>query len=115
MADPMDESVKGKLEEQELLVDLPAGGVGVRVSLQFQSAVVGPSREQRRHELENCFHGLAEQFPDDICSMEMDSLSVSGQTVEAVIPYDRFEQVEKKLLRNHVRVDILAERQVTEF
>lgn len=101
-----------KLEKLNALTDLGAGRKGVRVSLQFQGQLSERSREKRRDRLHEEFSRIARTIASQGAAVDLESLSVLGQTVEAVLPLDTVEATEKSLQSQHVRVDPLIEHDV---
>jgi hypothetical protein len=91
---------------------LGEGSAGIAVSLQYLPALGEPSRQKRKQFLEAKFKELASALEMEGGSWDPGSLSVSGQTVEAVIPVSKYEALVEALKRRRVRVDPLVERQV---
>jgi hypothetical protein len=84
----------------------------VRVTLQTFAPLPPLSRPQRKRLLQERFQDLAEEFRTTGLTVDLDAVSVSGQTAEAVIPADRFEELVRNLGKKEVRVDRLREVQV---
>jgi hypothetical protein len=100
-----------KLRERGLLEPGPANGAAcVRLSVQYAPRLAGKTRAERR-ELLGCWakevgrtlarHG-GEVVPD--------SLSIAGQTVEAVVPLEEYPSVEAELAGRGERADLVVPR-----
>jgi hypothetical protein len=108
----MDEREAQKLSERGLVGKTPAGRPAVRVSLQYQHRFEEPSRDARRRLLSDAFEPIARWLESNDAHVDLDSLSVSGQTVEALLPIDDYDELTSKLQHHDVRVDQLVDRQV---
>ena len=91
---------------------LSTGEEGVRVSLQYELKLTEPSRSARLNILRAKFECIAKQIKLQGAEVDLNSISVSGQTVEAILPIDRWEQIFKKLSEEKIRVDLLIDRQI---
>ena len=109
---PMDAKVLDKLYKLGAVERLPTGEDGVRVSLQYQSKFTEPSRSHRRNALQTTFENISKAIHSEGAQIDMKSLSVSGQTVEAVLPIDKYDNIAAKLNEQDVRVDLLTDKQV---
>jgi hypothetical protein len=101
-----------KMERLGTLRDLGGGRVGVPVSLQYEARLEEPSRTTRRDVLRRRFEQIEQQLARVGAKVDLGSISVSGQTVDAVLPADSIETIESALRAQHVRVDPLIDRQV---
>lgn len=100
-----------KLRERGQLARTPDGDEAVPVSLMCQVPLKAGSRAGRKDELHAFFARLGDEFGHEL-AMNPQSLSVTGQTVEALIPVDTFKRTVDSLASRQVRVDILIDRHV---
>lgn len=99
-----------KLEGQGAIELLKGGARGVRVSCQYRPVLGKQPRTERARVLKDCFVELSQKVPD--LEIDLTTLSVSGQTVEALVPVEQFDQVERKLEEKDIRVDLVVDRKV---
>lgn len=109
----MDLKLLKKLRELGAIEHLEAGADGVRVSLQYRSRLTEPSRDRRRDILISEFKRIAHDLITEGAKVDLNSISVSGQTVEAVLPLDKYDQLTDELSKQDVRVDPLTTEQLT--
>lgn len=109
----MDPKVLDKLYKLGAVDRLPNGQDGVRVSLQYRSRLTSGSRSDRRDLLKQAFEDIAKDIVSDGAEVDLDSISVSGQTVEAILPVTQYDDITDKLNQQNVRVDLVEERQIT--
>lgn len=107
----MDAKVLKKLYDTGAIDRLSNGQDGVRVSLQYQSATSG-SRSSRRTLLKQAFKDIAKEIVSEGAEVDLDSISVSGQTVEAILPVDNYDNIAGKLNQQNIRVDLVQVKQV---
>ena len=110
----MDTNQSRKLRQLELLEALPSGVQGVRVSIQYLPRMSKGSRSERRALLEGRFRQIAGGLIGDGGMIEFDTLSVSGQCLEAVVPINHYDQIEHRLREKNIRIDVLIDRQVVD-
>jgi len=108
----MDRHQIEKLTQLGELVDLGSGRKGVRVSLQYQPRLTQRERDARRDLLRHEFASVAADLQPRGAVVDLDSLSLSAQTIEAVLPLDRIDELERELGDRDVRVDLLIDRDV---
>jgi len=89
-----------------------AGQTGVMVSLQYQPRMKTRSRRERRKELLEKFDQAAQAVDLDGDNIDLDSLSVSGQTIEAFLPLNQIEELVIKFSQQQIRIDPLIDYQV---
>jgi len=106
----MEKSLREKLAKA--IVRSDTGREGVRVSLQVQPRLRAGSRSERRERLLGQFGQIAEAIAGEAAEVDLASLSVSGQTVEATLPLGRYEDLVDDLARQGIRVDPLIDRQI---
>lgn len=108
----MDVKMLKKLRQLGAIEHLDAGTDGVRVSLQYRSRLTDPSRARRRDILKSQFERIAHDLVSEGAKVDLDSMSISGQTVEAVLPVDKYDDLTNELSKQDVRVDPLTTEQV---
>ena len=108
----MDEHTMKKLRNLGAISRLSTGEEGVRVSLQYKPRLDEPSRSVRRDILHREFQKIASEGAPEGTRVDLESLSVSGQTVEAVLPAQHYDRLVNDLEQREVRVDALFDRQV---
>ncbi len=108
----MDAKALAKLYKRGAVDRLSNGKDGIRVSLQYKSKLSTPSRSYRRTLLQETFENIAKVILSEGAEIDLNSLSVSGQTVEAVLPVDKYDNITDKLKAQDIRVDLLTDEQV---
>ena len=101
-----------KLADRGVLVDLPRGKKGVPASLQYRGKLNSRSRAERKNELKEALGKAIELVRSVGGEVDADSVSVSGQTIDSVIPADDYERVRKHLESEGMRLDLLVREQV---
>jgi hypothetical protein len=91
-----------------------AGRDGVMVSLQYQPRMTTRSRLERRKELIEKFNQAVQAVDLDDGSIDLESLSVSGQTIEAFLPLNQIEELVLVFSQQQIRIDPLVDYQVVE-
>ena len=112
MPSRMDKHLLAKLGGLDALEKLDRGLRGVRVSLQSQGALPAGSRAERRACLEEHFAKIAETLAGAGARVDLGTISVSGQTVEAVLPVDDYDDMKRRLEDEGIRVDPVIDRQI---
>lgn len=95
-----------RLRRDEALKTLPDGTVAVPVTLQYQGPVPALPRAERKQWLRERFSRLYGHLP-----LDLESVSPSGQTVEALCPVELFPQICEQINANSDRIDIVQTRQ----
>ena len=108
----MDSKVLERLYKLGAIDRLANGQDGVRVSLMWNSKLSEPSLSARRDLLLRKFESTANEILLDGAEVNLNSISVSAQTVEAVLPISNFDQITDKLKQQGIRVDPLTKEQV---
>jgi hypothetical protein len=108
----VDPSILEKLNALDAFEELGDGRRGVRVTLQVQARFSERDRKVRRALLRSEFEKAAAIIEPDGGKLDFDSISVSGQTAEAVLPVDVLDVLESKLTAEDVRIDALIDRQI---
>jgi len=108
----MDELARRKLIDRGLAATTPEGLPAVRVSLQYRPRLTDRSRTKRRQLLTDAFGRVASWLEPLGAAVDLSSLSVSSQTVEALLPFERYDDLSDQLERQQIRIDQLYDRQV---
>lgn len=107
----MDAKVIEQLRRNQSLHTLADGREAVDVTLQFTGRVPALSRPERKAWLSARFSRVDQRLGRRI-GVKPGSLSVSGQTIEAVVPVDELDQVEAQLAHDEFRLDVMVPTQV---
>ncbi len=110
----MDEKDFDRLAKLGALEDMPSGGKGVRVSLQYQPNLTLRARAERRQELCRRFEDIDRHIGPLGACIDLDSLSLSAQTVEALLPVEKVEEIERVLREDKVRTALVERVQVVD-
>jgi hypothetical protein len=105
MIDVVDPRIIDKLRRDQSLRQLPDGRQGVDVTLQHVGSVPAESRPERKDWLSKRFSSLNTQF-DARLHLKPESLSISGQSIDATVPVDDVDDLQEKLSRQGVRLAI---------
>lgn len=108
----MDERTTQKIERGGASTMLPDGRAGVQVSFQYRSSIGQGDTNVRRLRLMDEFRRLETELQPYGVRLAMNSLSPSAQTVEGIVPLDRFDEVNQRMTEQGVRVDVVVTRQV---
>jgi hypothetical protein len=108
----MDSKVLERLHQLGAIDRLANGQDGVRVSLMWNSRLSDPSLSARRDLLLQKFECIANDILSDGAEVDFNSISVSAQTVEAVIPIPNYDYITDKLKQQSIRVDPLTRQRV---
>lgn len=108
----MDKDLIRKLRDLGALSRTSKGEEGVRVSLQYKPRLEEPSRSARREILQRAFRKVASEVLARGLECDLKSLSVSGQTVQAVLPVRDYESLVDELEQKDIRVDALLDQQI---
>lgn len=108
----MIDKILDKLRLDQGLRVLPNGQEGIPVTVQFQGSVPSLPRPQRRQWLLENFSHAIEAIGEGRAQMLPESISVSGQAIEAVFPTDDYETLKSKFSAERYRVDVSTVRQV---
>jgi hypothetical protein len=109
----MDRGTLDKLRRNQALRQLPDGREGVDVTVQFVGQVPPSSRAERKTWLQERFSRAREQLGPSL-AIKPESLSVSAQTVEAVVPVSELDDVRKRLSPDEFKVDVSMTRQIVD-
>jgi hypothetical protein len=107
----MDAHTLELLRRQQLVRRLADGREAVAVTLQYSGDVPPFSRAERRRWLSERFAELSDAMGG--LAIEPETLSVSGQTVNAVIPVEDVERLRGQL-SDTLRLDIPINRQIVD-
>ncbi|SPO65039.1 hypothetical protein [Pseudomonas sp. JV241A] len=103
-----------KLRQLGLTEHTSAGVEAVRVTAQCRRSAVGFTRDKWRSALLDWESEIEQQLASHGGELIQGSLSVSGQTVEAVVPIVELSSVVAEMADSDVRIDIVTPRQVVE-
>lgn len=101
-----------KLRDRGLTVPTAGGDEGVRITAQCRRLFGDQSRQERREALEAWEHDLERQLATHGGQIVPGSLSVAGQTIEAIVPIESLTSLKADLSASDVRVDIPVPTQV---
>ncbi len=76
----------------------------VRVYLEYLHDLDETRPEARRATLQSTFERLIDTTPDADVRLDPETLSESGQAIEAVVPADRVAELKRHYWDHHVRV-----------
>ena len=108
----MDSEVLERLYKLGAIHRLANGQDGVRVSLMWQTRLASPSISARRDLLKQKFESTANDILPDGAEVDLNSISVSAQTVEAILPIHNYDHITDKLKQQSIRVDPLTRQRV---
>ena len=103
-----------KMRRLGLVERTPDGAEAVRLTVQCRSSAAGQSRENWRETLLDWQRDIGRRLADHGASLVHGSLSVSGQTVEAIVPLDELPAVCEVMAGCGARVDLLLPRRAAE-
>lgn len=90
----MDPHLLDKLLKLDATERLGDGRTGVRASVQYPERIDAP-RDERRERLAAEFSQVGDLLHNFGGELDLQSMSVSGQSVEAVVPLDTYDEVEQ--------------------
>lgn len=102
----MDDPAVAKLRRDEALRTLPDGSEAVPVTLQYQGSIPALPRNERKRWLRERFARLYGEL-----NLDLETVSPSGQSVEALCPVARFREIREQIKANKDRIDIIRTRQ----
>jgi len=108
----MDEATLHRLQRQGAIVRLPTGNAGVRVSLRYLRSMVDRPRAERKELLASKLRELADAVGHQGGAIDEQTVSVSGQVCEAVLPLDGYEALKADVEAKDFEVQPLFDRQV---
>jgi hypothetical protein len=103
----MDAAKRNKLSARGLVAPGSSGEDSVRVYLQYLPDLPEISGAERGKALRERFEEATRKRADGWVELDHESLSESGQMIEANIPASRYEEVAKKLADEDLRMDIV--------
>ncbi|KAB1068595.1 hypothetical protein [Methylobacterium planeticum] len=107
-----DHSDLEKLRRLGLVRRTADGAEAVKVTAQYRGAPVSRDRQAWKAEMEAWQKGLDGKLAKHGAEIVPNSLSLSAQTVEAVVPTMQLDAITNELKGEDVRVDIVVPRQV---
>jgi hypothetical protein len=109
----MDRSLLEKLRRNQSLRTMSDGREGVAVTVQYVGDPPRATRGERRNWLQDLFAQLSDRLGSGL-EITPDSLSLSGQTVEAVVPVAELDALSDRLSGEQFRLDVSQSRQVVD-
>lgn len=109
----MDPATLDKLRRNQALHQLPDGREGVEVTVQFVGQVPPAGRAARKDWLQARFSQARDGLAPSL-AIKPDSLSVSAQTVEAVVPVGDLDEMRERLSPEEFRLDVSLMRQIVD-
>lgn len=110
----MDRREVEKMRQRGLTRSTSAGVEAIHITAQFRDSLTEMSRQERRAVLEGWEQELRERLKTYGGEIIPNSLSITAQTVEALVPVDSITSTEKELVRHNMRIDFPVPHQVTE-
>jgi hypothetical protein len=110
----MDPKLIDKLRKKQALRMLPDGREAVDITVQYTGDMPALPRAERRSWLRDHFDAVREQVKSCHLVLDPESLSVSAQTVQAVVPVSELDRVEQELADGRHRIDLDYSRQLTD-
>ena len=108
-----DHVVIAKLRQDQRLEKMADGAEGVPISLQYKGSVPSLPRPERKQWLLERFNHLEDKLSHLGIEFDSQTLSLSGQTVEARCNANCFEQVRKALPSDEYAITVVRKLQVT--
>ena|SRR6185436_12396975 len=109
----MDRGALEKLRRDQSLRTMADGREGVEVTVQYVGDPPRATRGERKNWLDDLFSQLSERLGPRL-EIKPGSLSLSGQTVEAVVPVAELDELSDQLSPHQFRLDLSLMRQVTD-
>ena len=103
-----------KMRRLGLVERTPDGAEAVRLTVQCRRSAAGQSRQSWREMLLDWQRDIGRRLADHGASLVQGSLSLSAQTVEAIVPVDELPAVCESMDDCGARVDLLVPRQAAE-
>ncbi|QLH38122.1 MAG: hypothetical protein HWD60_02880 [Defluviicoccus sp.] len=107
-----DRSDLKKLRRLGLIKRMSDGTEAVKITAQYRGAPASSDRLAWKAEIEAWQDSLSDKLTKVGAEIVPNSLSLSAQTVEAVVPTLRLDEIVKHLQDEDVRVDLVVPRQV---
>ncbi len=108
----MDPEKLEKLRRAHAVRRLPDGREGVSVTIQYRGEMPAVPRTARREWLEHEIARVVRSVECEGAVVVPESVSVSGQTMEAIVPAGELENLESRLAAANCRMDVNVRRQV---
>jgi hypothetical protein len=109
----MDTVKQQSAADRDLVVRDSGGRDAVRIYLQYLPTLSARSRGARTKALRNRFEKVARKHAGTGVELYPESLSESGQVIEALVPAERYEEAIHELEGDDIRVDLVQEFQAT--
>lgn len=106
----LDQNALKKLRRLGLVHRMADGAEGVTVTAQYRGAPVSNDRNSWKAEMEAWQHTLDGTLAEHGAELVPNSMSLSAQTVEALVPTAKLDELATALKTNNVRVDLVLPR-----
>ena len=100
----MDEKILKEMENLDQLILLENGMRGVPVVLQYKPRLHHQPRADRKTFLTNEFKAVQNQIGTSGVRIDLETVSPSGQLVQAIVPVDQLANVEKELKTRNIEM-----------
>ncbi len=112
----MDKNLIGRLRRNQNLRTFADGREAVDVTVQYLGDLPARSRPERKEWLQRHFDHLNEEVGSQNMPLELlsGSLSVSAQTIRAIVPVNELDVVEDVLAASNHRIAIDAAQRLTD-
>lgn len=107
-----DQSDLEKLRRLGLVRKLPDGTEAVKITAQYCGTPSSSDRGVWKAQMEAWENLMSDKLAKVGAEIVPNSLSLSAQTVEAVVPTFRLDEVAKDLNKEDIRVDLVIPRQI---
>lgn len=108
----MDRKEIDKLRALGLTEETAAGKEAVRVSLQLRRKLFDKTLDERRLVLQAWQQQIGASLMRRGAELVPDSLSITGQSIEAVVPVEQCTEIEADMDSGECRIDLIVPRQV---
>ena len=95
------------LADRGVVVSDSSGNQAVRVYLAYLRDLPDRSLDARRQELRERFQRIADKSSDTGLELDPQTLSVSGQVIQGVLPIEHFDQAKHELEGDDVRFGLV--------
>ena len=103
-----------KLRPRSETASTSSGAEAVRITAQCRRPLIAQSRQERKAILEDWQNSIGQALARHGGEIVPGSLSIAGQTIEAIVPIANLPSAEAELAQENVRVDLVTSRQVVD-
>lgn len=108
----MDEHKESRMRNLGHLVPMQNGDEAVPVSLHYRAPLKGLSVDERKKAIQSEFVKVAEELGAAQVEINLDTISFLGQSVSALIPLKRFDDIGAQLDSENIAIQIDTEETV---